>query len=227
MGTLLTREQVRRVDRIAMEEYGIGGLVLMENAGRNAAEIILDEIERRNSVGGSGRVNRVLVFCGTGNNGGDGFVVARHLTNCGVDVRIALTGEPERLSPDAAANHRICAAMDIPMTAARDAGIRPDDLVVDALLGTGFTGQVREPSASVIAEINAASNCGVIAIDVPSGLDCDTGEPASACIVADLTITFVASKVGFEAPRAGEFVGDIRVVDIGAPADIIKQVLAS
>jgi NAD(P)H-hydrate epimerase len=223
MGVVLTREQVREVDRIAIEKFGICGLVLMENAGRNAADLILRQIEASADT----PVRRVAVFCGTGNNGGDGFVIARHLVNAGVKVQIALAGDADRLTPDAAANHRICRAMNIPIAPAESVEIGPDDLVVDALLGTGFAGQVRQHPANLIHRINAAAKRGVVAIDVPSGLDCNTGEPSNATIVADTTITFVASKTGFQSAGARRFVGRLHVADIGAPTVITDRVQPS
>lgn len=227
MNVVLTREQVRQVDQIAIDEYGISGLVLMENAGRNAARIILAEITARNAGESADSVNRVLIFCGTGNNGGDGFVIGRHLANVGVDVSIALTGEVDRLSPDATANHRICRAMEIPIEDTHSAEIRPGDLVVDALLGTGFAGQVREPLARVIKAINEAPKACVVAIDVPSGLDCNSGAASNACVIADLTITFVADKTGFHSDEARRYVGQVHVADIGAPPTIVERILRS
>lgn len=227
MEPILTREQVRQVDRIAAEEYHISGLVLMENAGRNATQILLQEMGDRLSARGTGGRGRVLIFCGTGNNGGDGFVIARHLDNAGVNVAIAIAGEPDRLSPDAAANHRICVAMGLPISDAVQAEIRPGDLVVDALLGTGFAGQVRQPLAGIIETINRASKIGAVAIDVPSGLDCNTGEPANACVRADLTITFAAGKAGFQTDRGREYAGRVRVADIGAPPAIVRRILGT
>ncbi len=199
----------------------------MENAGHNAARIILQEMGDRLPERGSGGGARVLFFCGTGNNGGDGFVIARHLDNAGINVAIALAGEPDRLSPDAAANHRVCVAMGLSIVNAQDAEIRPGDLVVDALLGTGFRGDVRQPLAGIIDSINQATRMGVVAVDVPSGLDCNTGEPANACIKADLTITFVADKTGFQSARGREHVGRVRVADIGAPPAIVQRVLSA
>ena len=225
MEPILTREQVRQVDRIAAEEYHISGLVLMENAGHNATQIILQEMADRLSARGTEDAARVLIFCGTGNNGGDGFVIARHLDNAGVNVAVAMAGEPDRLAPDAAANHRICVAMELPIVDAVQAEIRPRDLVVDALLGTGFTGQVRQPLAGIIETINRASKIGVVAVDVPSGLDCSTGEPANACVKADLTITFAADKAGLQTEQGRKYAGRVRVADIGAPPAIARRVL--
>ncbi len=226
MPTVLTREQVRRVDRIAVDEYGMIGLVLMENAGRNAADIILRDCAGRTDAPDASVVGRVVLFCGTGNNGGDGFVIARHLANADIDVVIALTGPVDRLTPDASANHRICVAMGIACAPADSMQIRPSDLIVDAMLGTGFTGDVRPPLAGIIKTINNTPNAGVVAIDLPSGLDCDAGMPSNACVVAGQTITFVAVKSGFQATGAVAHTGRVHVADIGAPAAIVQRVLA-
>ncbi|NOT00415.1 MAG: NAD(P)H-hydrate epimerase [Phycisphaerales bacterium] len=218
MSIVLTRAQVREIDRLAIEEYGVPGVVLMENAGRNAARFVRREMADRGLDG------RVVIFCGTGNNGGDGFVVARHLANVGRDVVIALAGDIGRLTNDAGVNYRICKAMQLSIANADDVTLRSDDIVVDALLGTGFNGTVREPFAGLVERINRSEKALAAAIDVPSGLDCDTGEPANACIKADLTVTFVAEKAGFQKPRAREFTGRVIVADIGAPAAIIERV---
>jgi NAD(P)H-hydrate epimerase len=227
MAIMLTRAQVREVDRVAIEEYGVSGLVLMENAGRNAVEAVDGFLHRADR-----RLSGILIVCGSGNNGGDGFVMARHLSNRGETVRVNLLSDLVKLSPDAAANYQICKAMNIPIAICNDAGaasrleIRERDLIVDAILGTGFLGDVREPAASVIRRINQSTNAGVVAIDVPSGLDCDTGTPAADCVRADMTVTFVASKVGFESPAAKAVLGRVVVADIGAPREIIDRVMS-
>ncbi|MBN1510735.1 MAG: NAD(P)H-hydrate epimerase [Phycisphaerae bacterium] len=225
MSRSLTRDEVRRVDGIAIHELGIPGVVLMENAGRNAADRVADLLRSRSA-------DRVAVFAGPGNNGGDGFVIARHLLNRGIDTRVFLVGDAARLTADAGTNHRILRAMgvEVPALHGEEAAhkaaeqIRPKDIVVDALLGTGSRGDVREPLAGVILAINAADKAGVVAVDVPSGLDCDTGRPANATIRADRTVTFVASKTGFAAAGACEYTGEVFVADIGAPPDLIERV---
>ncbi|MCH7814779.1 MAG: NAD(P)H-hydrate epimerase, partial [Planctomycetes bacterium] len=172
----LTRAQVRRVDALAIDELGIPGLVLMENAGRNAAERI-----RLHLPGGHN--GRVVLLCGVGNNGGDGFVIARHLANWGIAPVIYLAGNAERLSPDAQVNHRIIRNLGLMVSELREAaemtsamaGLEAGDVVIDALLGTGFSGRVRAPLDTLIEALNAAAKHLVVAIDVPSGLDCDTG----------------------------------------------------
>jgi len=223
MFLMLTREQVRRVDGLAVERYGISGLVLMENAGRNAASIITGEY---------GPTGRALICCGTGNNGGDGCVIARHLHNAGWSVRLLVTGDEAQMTPDMLANFRIVRCMGLEPRVACDstelagalASVRPDDVVIDALLGTGFRGAVRPPTDRLIEGINAAPARALVAIDVPSGLDCDSGEPSNATVRADLTITFVAAKTGFAAAAAAPFVGRVRVADIGAPRELIAEV---
>lgn len=223
---ILTRQQVRRVDELAVTDLKIPSLILMENAGRNAADWIL-----RAYANASGHVH---IFCGTGNNGGDGFVIARNLRNAGRRVRVYIIGDPERMTPDASTNHAIADAMGLPIGYLADEGavgeacarIAADDLVVDALLGTGFSGQVREPLATAIRQINAAASRDVISIDVPSGLDCDTGEIGGVAVKAAVTVTFVATKRGFKANSARGQVGHVVVVDIGTPPSLVRRVVA-
>ncbi len=223
----LTGAQCREVDRLAIEELGIPSLVLMENAGRNAAEEIAVFAAREAAA-------RITILCGPGNNGGDGFVIARHLANRGLAVQPILIGDPRKTSPDCSTNHRIIQNMGLGtcVHAPADdilelaASIRPDDLVVDALLGTGFSGSVRTPLDLLIQAVNEAETAGVVAIDVPSGLNCDTGLVANVAIRADLTLTFIARKVGFDTEDAGSHLGEIKVLGIGAPPELIARVLA-
>ncbi|MCA9056186.1 MAG: NAD(P)H-hydrate epimerase [Planctomycetaceae bacterium] len=219
---VLTREQVRDVDRCAIEEYGVPGIVLMENAGRGAAECLL-----RQRVTGP-----VVICCGRGNNGGDGFVIARHLDLAGAQVHLVLTSPVAELSGDARINADIAARSELPMTvlpeqpdaAVNEAALHGAEWIVDALLGTGTRGEVREPFASVIEAINR-SGAKVLAVDLPSGLDCDTGQPLGPCVRAELTATFVARKVGFDNPDAAGFLGSVNVIGIGAPRRLLDDVL--
>jgi NAD(P)H-hydrate epimerase len=216
---------VREIDRRAIEEYGIPGVVLMENAGRNATEIILRACPT---------LRRAAIVCGRGNNGGDGFVIARHLHNAGRHVRLILTSPPESLSGDAAINYGIAAKMKLENqildTNEEIAGstvlFEDCDVIVDALLGTGFVGQMRPPMDSVIAAINRSGCKNIFAIDLPSGMDCDSGAPSAQTVRAHHTITFVALKLGFDRPGAAEFTGTVHVADIGAPIELIQQVAA-
>lgn len=212
----LTRDQLREVDRRAIEELGIPGAVLMENAGAGAARAILARVQAAGQAKG-----RVVILCGPGNNGGDGYVVARHLANAGCAVELFSTATRPSLSGDAALHRSICDRMGLEtaeiVTAhqlERERARWPGaDALVDALLGTGFRGEVRAHAAEVIAAANEVDGPLKVALDVPSGLDCDTGASSSATFRAALTITFVAPKVGFAA--ASDQTGSVEVVGIG------------
>ncbi|MGD2175620.1 MAG: NAD(P)H-hydrate epimerase, partial [Candidatus Brocadiaceae bacterium] len=206
--------------------YGIPGIVLMENAGRACADVataMLGEPEGRS----------VVVLCGKGHNGGDGSVVARHLTNHGADVRILLLASRDEVlqrADESATNLRIALNMEISVQELQNAdrvrGARRDlpgaDLVVDALLGTGVSGAVREPFRTAIELINGCDRP-VLAVDIPSGLDCDTGEPLGIAVRADRTVTFAASKVGLTRPGARAFTGEVQVAEISIPRTVIEQ----
>jgi NAD(P)H-hydrate epimerase len=222
----VTREQARRVDELATRELGLPSIVLMENAGRGAAELIRSRLPDLRGT--------VVVLAGGGSNGGDGFVVARHLVNGGVAVRVHLCADRARVAGDAATNLAVLERMGVAIepvadvAAAKSAAARltDADVVVDALLGTGFRGEVREPTASLIRALAAARRRAVVAIDLPSGLDCDTGAPSAATVRADWTVTFVAPKVGFLAAGARAFTGEVVVASIGTPPSLLERVLA-
>ena len=211
----LTRAEARQIDRRAIEEFGLPGIVLMENAGRNAATLLHERAPAA----------RVAIVCGKGNNAGDGFVIARHLVNLGHDVRLLLACDPAEYRGDAAINWHVVEKMGIP--AARLADAAPDvweralagaDWIVDALLGTGASGAPRGAIATAIRAVNAVAgrdHAAVFAVDLPSGLDCDTGETPGPCIRANLTGTFVAPKVGFAQPGAAAWLGEVRALEIG------------
>ncbi len=219
----LTRAQARAVDRLASERFGLSGLVLMENAGLLATLAILEE----ELSGGE-----VAVLCGGGNNGGDGYVIARQLANRGERAVCYATHPAARLRGDAAINRGIVDRMglevvDLQVPGALEACGHCWDravLLVDALLGTGFEGSVRDPLATVIERVNAAETP-VVAIDLPSGLDADTGAPANATVRASRTLTFVAPKPGFEAPGAAAYTGEVTVIPIGVPSAAIAAAL--
>ena len=168
---------------------------------------------------------RVVVVCGRGNNAGDGFVVARHLANAGAQPQLVLAAG-EAFTPDAAANFEICRRMELPVLRIGEADIEKaigaGDVLVDALLGTGARGALRSPFDKLAIEINQSA-APVVALDVPSGLDCETGEAGRPCVEAALTCTFVAPKVGFAAAGAARFLGDVEVIDIGAPWQAIVE----
>ena len=221
----LTRAEVRAIDERAIREYGLPGIVLMENAGRGAAAIL------HHLAGGP---RRVVVACGGGNNGGDGFVIARHLEALGHDVRLLLAVDPDRFRGDAGLNHEIASRAGIPMVALGGASAAEweqalvgAEWIVDALLGTGSEGPPRGPIATAIGAIvatrAAGGAAGVLAVDLPSGLDCDTGVPPGDCVRSDATATFVARKAGFDAPGAAAFTGQVHVVGIGVPRRLLRE----
>ncbi len=225
MKSALSRTEVREIDQRAMLEYGIPGLVLMENAGRGVVDKICQ----------FGIDGPVLICCGKGNNGGDGLVIARHLDLRRVTVEVLLFANPAELTGDALTNYQIVAKTEIPLTICDDATepapnwrhllsekARRAGWIVDALLGTGATGEPRYPLNLAIEYINRAQRP-VIAVDVPSGLDCDTGKPATATIRATHTCTFVGKKLGFHLPEAEPYVGVMHVLDIGAPRELVEE----
>ena len=213
----LTREQVRNVDRIAIEELGLPGIALMENAGRGATESLLRQ----------SNVQRVAICAAGGNNGGDGFVIARHLMLAGCEVDIWLFSPAEQLSGDALINYQVASRLGISITECHpedvdeslEEALGAADWIVDALFGTGLSSEVRPPFAMLIDRINAIETP-VLAVDLPSGLDCDTGQPLGTAIRAVKTVTFVAHKVGFSQPGASDWTGEVDVVSIGVPWDL-------
>jgi NAD(P)H-hydrate epimerase len=230
---ILTREQCRQIDRIAIEEYGISGLVLMENAGRGCVDVL-----ERLGIDGP-----IVVLCGKGNNAGDGFVIARHLDIRGDACRVILLCPPHELRNDAATNFSILQKANVPiidLSSERAGASSPppkDDLLnqltkhatgatwlIDALLGTGATGDPRPPFDTAIDWMNSHP-AKKLAVDLPSGLDCDTGQPAAHTVRADHTCTFAVMKIGFTQPSAKSFTGTIHVCDIGVPPQLIDDVL--
>ena len=222
----LTRDQSRQLDRLAMDEFGMSGLVLMENAGRGAADVLCRE----------GIDGPVIICCGKGNNAGDGFVIARHLDLRGYCPKVFLWSNPEELQGDAAANYNILCKTDVPVKVFSNGfyedetqkRIFQDELagagwVVDALLGTGARGEPRPPVDTVIDAINASQKP-VLAVDLPSGLDCDTGRPATHTICARVCCTFAAAKPGLLLPEAEPFVGRLHVLDIGTPRKLVERI---
>jgi NAD(P)H-hydrate epimerase len=230
MPLYVTRAQARRIDSLAIEQYGIPGIVLMENAARNAAGVALVLLAKS-------RTQRVAVLCGGGNNGGDGFAAARHLHNAGVQVAVTLVAPPARLAGDAAINWNILERLNLTRHVAADATSlaalepqwRKSDLLVDALLGTGFSGELKPHMAAAIAQLNraAAARRGprVLALDLPSGMDCDSGQPAKPTVRADSTVTFAARKIGFQKACTKPYLGRVVLADIGVPAELIERAI--
>lgn len=207
------RAAVRAVDRAAIQRYGIPGIVLMENAARGLREVVLSRVPRPRAV---------LICCGSGNNGGDGHALARHLHNAGVRVLVAALGAP-RPGGDAATNEAIGRAMGLERHGGPDDPV-PDavELVVDALLGTGLDRPVEGDARAWIRWMNGLGRP-ILAVDTPSGLDCDTGRPLGAAARAETTVTFVGWKAGFLAPGADAYTGRVIVADIGAPVELLRE----
>ena len=214
----LRRDQVRDIDRRTIEELGLPGVVLMENAGRSVA-LWLREL---------GVKGPVVVCCGRGNNGGDGIVVARHLDAWGIAVHLIFVTDPSELRGDAAINFAVADRASIPWSGPDPelnseetaALLQEAEWVIDALLGTGARGALRGTMPRAIENLNR-SPARKLAIDLPSGLDCDSGEPLGPTVCADYTATFVALKAGFTNPASRQYTGEVRVFDIGVPRVVL------
>jgi len=217
----LSRAKVREVDAVAIDEYSLPGIVLMENAGRNASEAIVrlfDSISDQN----------VVVVVGPGNNGGDGLVIARYLELAGAKVRVVLASPPQRFRGDSLTNLEIINRSGINQVCLAGAvaeqwqnALLSATCLIDAILGTGATDAARGDSKvaieSILGRMKIDPRPRVISIDVPSGFDCDRGVPCGPCVCANETLTFVASKQGFKTNGAEIYTGRIQIVDIGVP----------
>lgn len=228
---VLTRDAARAIDRACVEEFALPTIVLMENAALHAAGVAASMLDPPSEAA------RVLIVAGPGANGGDGLAIARHLHNQGVRVAILLAADPASLKGDADVQLGVVQKMALPLTvwnaddpvASIDRAIEPIgsdvDLVIDALFGSGLRRDVVGPHATLIHALNTriADGADALAVDVPSGLDIDTGEPRGVAIRADVTVTFAAAKVGFAAIAAQPFVGEVVVADIGAPRALVER----
>jgi NAD(P)H-hydrate epimerase len=233
---VFTRAQAREVDRRCVEDYAIPSIVLMENAALGIATVV------RDLVAGVAEP-AVLVLAGPGNNGGDGLATARHLANDGYRIAIVLAAPADKYRGDALTNLEIARRMGLPLFAAEPSVpaaldqarkvLGEPDLVLDGLLGTG----IDRPPSGVIAQLIEAANAfrdrkvRLLAVDVPSGLDADTGEPvrdpsgvAGPVIRADVTVALLGVKPGYLTLAAQPFVGDCLVAGIGAPRDLIERI---
>jgi NAD(P)H-hydrate epimerase len=215
---------MRELDRRATQEFAIPSLLLMENAGRGAADVAAQMATPQDGS--------VIVYCGRGNNGGDGLVVARHLANRGFRVMVYLACSVSEIQrgTDPWTNLEIVWRMGLPILehpreADRDAMGREvfgAALLVDGLLGTGLAGQVREPYATLVSFLNAR-RAPILALDLPSGLDADTGEILGRAVHAKRTATFGAPKVGFSRGQGPDTTGPVTVIDISLPRRLLEE----
>ncbi len=221
---IVTSEEMREMDRLTIESFGIPGIVLMENAGRATAQVLLREVSDLKN-------KKVGVMAGKGNNGGDGFVIARCLAENGVSVGAYLLTQKGKVKGDAAHNLQLIEKMNIPFKEIPDsstfASCLPDlahyDLWVDAILGTGLQSDVQGFFREVIDFLNSTESP-VFAVDIPSGLNTDTGTVCGICIKATTTVTFGLPKIGQVIYPGIEFVGNLAVADIGIPRVVIDQI---
>lgn len=213
-----SRHALSEIDRRAVEEYSIPIMVLMENAGRSVAESIL-AIKPVPAA--------VLIVAGSGNNGGDGFVAARHLHNAGINVTILLITSRDKLRGPAAEQLNIIEKMKLPIEEGGREEVRdwsveaaPGDIIIDAIFGTGLSRAIEGNAREAIDAINATKRT-VVAVDIPSGIDADSGKVLGVAVAATRTVSFCGLKKGFENARS--YVGKVTVADIGAPVELLKE----
>jgi ADP-dependent NAD(P)H-hydrate dehydratase / NAD(P)H-hydrate epimerase len=221
---IVTAAQMREMDAATITTFGLPGRVLMENAGRGATQILFERFPGIVEM-------KVGVMAGRGNNGGDGFVIARYLGQKGTPVTVFLLTAHETLQGDAAANYQLLSSLSIPIIEIPDAEtfakhltlMRHQDLWVDAILGTGLMADVKPFFKTAIDFINE-SRKPVLAVDIPSGLSSDTGRPCGTSIKATLTATFAFPKIGHMLYPGVDYTGRLEIIDIGIPPHIVAQV---
>ncbi len=221
---VLNARQMRAADRRTIDDVGIGSIVLMENAGRQvvaALETLVDDLPSRT----------VAILCGTGNNGGDGFVVARSLRQRGLEVVVFLIGTTADVRGDARINLDVLGRLGTPIVEIAEASawelhgseVTGADLIVDAIVGTGLSRPLSGLHETIVADVNASGTT-VVAIDLPSGLSADAAEPLGPSLHATVTVTLGAPKVPLVLPPAEHTVGDVVIADIGIPAFVLDEV---
>ncbi len=220
MEYILSVEEMRRADAIAIEDLKIPGLILMENAGLKTAQCIAKKFYPI--------VNKTVgIFCGKGNNGGDGFVIGRHLSRMGASVTFWLTGKKHDLAGDAKVNMKIAEKMGLPISELCNWNsgnkLVEFDIVIDSLLGTGLKGEVSGIYCDIIESINNFSG-NVVAVDTPSGLDCDTGKPLGICVNADMTVTMGNIKTGMLFYPGRNFIGELFVADLNVSDNVFVKI---
>lgn len=217
---ILTREQSRSIDEIAVHDLGMSSLVLMENAGRGVAE----SLRRRGA-------KQVSIACGRGNNGGDGFVAARHLSLSGIRVHVLWLAPANRLSADAAANFRLLEYCDVRWFSVDERSeeghyhswLDGSDWCVDCLLGTGASGSLRPEFQRILAAMRMHSSK-KLAVDVPTGLDCDTGWVDPHTCPANVTCSLVTLKRGMFVDPGRSVCGELEVIEIGIPPIVLQRI---
>ncbi|MBP7792929.1 MAG: NAD(P)H-hydrate dehydratase [Candidatus Goldbacteria bacterium] len=218
---LVTATEMKEIDKLTTEKYGMPPSILMENAGANAVSAILNET-------GSIVFKKVYVFCGDGNNGGDGFVIARHLKSEGAFVRIIFCGDEKKLSDESMLNYKIaknygidvCGVSSLKDVEKITDDIITSDIIVDAFIGTGLKSEVKDFTARIITFINNLAKY-TVAVDVPSGIDSDTGNVMGVAVRANLTVTFGLPKIGISIYPGLEYVGKLIVADINFPPQLL------
>ena len=216
---VLTAAQMREVDRLTIDR-GIPGVVLMENAGQRVVDLLVERFSPLSS-------QRIAVICGKGNNGGDGLAVARQLYTRFRPraLHVALKADPSELRGEAAENFRMLAACGCAFTRETPGETILATVVIDALLGTGITGPAKGAMLESIREINSGFPLAkIVAIDIPSGMPSDSGFPVGESVRADYTVTFTALKVSQALPPNCDRMGELRVVPIGSPPDLLDGV---
>lgn len=221
----VTTDQMREVDRLMVEEFHVTLEQMMENAGRNLADLAMEILGKRHPPESS---HHVVVACGTGNNGGGGIVAARFLSNRGLEVTAVLAGSESRLKPVPA--ERWKSLKNLPVTTIESNNSDPltvfkgADLIIDAIFGYGLSGAPKGIPARVIREILNSQNGNVLSLDVPSGLDSTNGSFAETCILAMATMTLALPKTGLLVPQVRHYVGELYLADIGVPPTLYEHI---
>ena len=218
--TYYTAAASRELDRITIEEYGIPGFDLMQRAGQAAFDALIQKWPNTKNL---------IILCGTGNNGGDGFIIAALANKQGLQVDLFLAGDESKIKGDArlamdyALAHKVNIHSIDAINLSGENHAHGNTVLVDALLGTGLMNDVREPFLNVIKQINSSS-LPVLAVDIPSGLSSDTGEVLGQAVQADLTVTFIGRKIGLIKGSGPKLTGELVFDDLGVPAEVYSRV---
>ncbi|NOZ07888.1 MAG: NAD(P)H-hydrate epimerase [FCB group bacterium] len=218
----ITIDQMREVDRLMIEDYGITLVQMMENAGRNLAELA------RNLLGGSVRNKNITVVAGAGNNGGGGLVAGRYLSNYGAEVTVLLGASERKLKSIPLLRWQTLHKL--PVKSVADPGdisvrlLKESHMIIDAVIGYGLQGEPRGRSEEAIKLINASENPRILSLDIPSGLNGDTGQASASCIRAEATLTLALPKKGLFNPDAKKYTGALYLADIGVPPSLYHRI---